>query len=282
MPMPKEEFSRKEQYYADIAGKNGVKPKDQFSREEQYLNEIDIHVDNLERDLGGLYYLSTDSTAYKFDTSVDAQQDTLVNYFNVFFFDDNRVRPGLILHFNWGHEVLFATETAADPSTNYVKISVRATVLNPKESGESEVQYQVLYTKIKISRFDFYVSKAEFDAGEIKHVYASSSLTDGDVTRTDEKIYRLIESDGTSYSFPVGVNNQTHWDPPFDYSPTHKKYVDDKIVVMNSAPGESVSGSLGQLWIDTSTMTMYMLTDIQSDVYTWTEVWALPSEPEVL
>ena len=45
MAMPKEEFSRKEQYYAAIAGRDGVKPKEQFSREEEWLNAIDEYLD---------------------------------------------------------------------------------------------------------------------------------------------------------------------------------------------------------------------------------------------
>lgn len=45
MPMPKEEFSRREQYYAAIAGRNGVKPAFPMSRTEEYLNAIDEYLD---------------------------------------------------------------------------------------------------------------------------------------------------------------------------------------------------------------------------------------------
>ena len=45
MAMPKEEFSRREQYYAAIAGRNGVKPDFPFSREEEYLEAIDEYLD---------------------------------------------------------------------------------------------------------------------------------------------------------------------------------------------------------------------------------------------
>ena len=154
------------------------------------------------------------------------------------------------------------------PGTAYVPIMLICGNSRIRTSGGSNY-YGVKYHSCSPQTVQLYVPRSEYDSQNIQNIYSDYQFTSRSLQLRDDGDAWTIENLTTG---PLGTANTQAYTPTQNYHPATKKYVDDKIKIADSAPTTSTVGVLGQIYIDTSSMTIYLLTNISGDTYTWTAI----------
>lgn len=97
-------------------------------------------------------------------------------------------------------------------------------------SGSGNRQYGITYKNLNYYSLTVYVSREEYDANNIQHVFSNSGLTGRTFILTSVSGANAWAIDENSLSIgPLGTTNTSSYTPTQDYHPATKKYVDTQL-----------------------------------------------------
>ncbi len=97
-------------------------------------------------------------------------------------------------------------------------------------SGSGNRQYGITYKNLNYFSLTVYVSREEYDANNIQHVFSNSGLTGRTFTLYSSSGANAWAIEESSLSNgPLGTTNTSSYTPTQDYHPATKKYVDTAV-----------------------------------------------------
>lgn len=130
---------------------------------------------------------------------------------------------------------------------NMIQLNVNTTYVIASFAGysnnSSNSYYEILGIKYRDHTYlgyDFYIPRAEYDSGNITHIYGDSELTSTSINLS--RLYSVFDVVDAIFNGPLSSNNTSSYTPTGDYNPATKKYVDDAVGNIETALTTIISG----------------------------------------
>lgn len=284
MALPDRPLSRKEEYLAAIAGEEGVKPDRPLSRTEEYLEAIDEYLDTKANLVDGKVPAS----------ELPSYVDDVVEYEDLAHFpaegEKGKIYVALDTNFTYrwsGSEYIqiggggsqITVLTNADynyPENNPSRVSLALLSDGMYVVGDSAGARTFIHntdSSCRLNSGDYAIVTTPIAGSSTRYIYVYRCNQQNITAETTGATYGIVKK------LPSGVVNSLSSYLDSDALSANqgrvlKETIDNRIRVESSAPTTSTSGALGQLWIDNTGPTIYILSSISGSTYTWTHLMA--------